>query len=286
MAHDQFGAPGSPEEVPAHDGAVMCDLRQGPRAGVISELQIRHPHVKHSVQQRARLHAAVGVGLPDKAGVGRQERNKFERGRQMHRRLAAQQHDGARAAVQGRHRAPGGRAGVKGRAGPGIPAIRAGNAKRAPQIAAVQGDGESGDQFQFVGDFGLRGEEAGLGAGVTQPGGAGLAVGATFMRTKAARGQHRARLRGIGPRAFRTAKAQGGRGFGVHNSNLRRAGARPSGAQPKIGQPEPAARHHDDRGDPAGHIGRCEEACRRQQNHQLAHPHFNRGRQHHHLMRE
>jgi hypothetical protein len=49
-----------------------------------------------------------------------------------------------------------------------VPALRTGDAEVAAEVAPTESDGEDGNEFEFIGDFDLGGENAGLGAGVTE----------------------------------------------------------------------------------------------------------------------
>jgi hypothetical protein len=48
-----------------------------------------------------------------------------------------------------------------------VPTFRAGDAEIAAQVASAEGDGKDGDEFEFIGDLDLGGEEAGFGTGMT-----------------------------------------------------------------------------------------------------------------------
>src|SRR6185437_11728268 len=161
MADDEFTVFMGPEEVLFDNVAIMGNFREARGASVIAEFEVGEPDVEHADEQRAGLGRAVGVGFPNEPGVRRHGSNEFERGGEVNGRFAAEQHDGARALAQSVAGFGGNRGSVEGLAGAGVPTGFASDAKSATEITTTEGDGEGGDEFKFVGDFGLRGKKTG-----------------------------------------------------------------------------------------------------------------------------
>jgi len=74
----------------------------------------------------------------------------------------------------------------KRRTSSGVPALAAGDAEVAPQIATAEGNGENGDELQFIGDIGLGVKDAGFRASATGAGFARETVRAAAMRAELA----------------------------------------------------------------------------------------------------
>jgi hypothetical protein len=108
----------------------------------------------------------------------------------MNGRLAAKEHDGARAVAQRFASIGRDGGGIEGLAGAGIPTGLAGDAKGAAKIAAAQRNGEGGDEFEFVGDFNVRGKETSVGAGVAKAVFTGQSIYAAIVRAEAAIAEH------------------------------------------------------------------------------------------------
>ena len=109
------------------------------------------------------------VGFPDELCFVRQRGNDFQHTRKVNGRLAAQNHDAARALFQRGPRLRRQRKRIERCAGARVPAFGASDTKGAPKIATAQRHAKGGNQFEFIRDFDLRNEDAGFGAGVAKP---------------------------------------------------------------------------------------------------------------------
>lgn len=135
----------------------------------------------------------MGIGFPNQLCRGGEFGHKLERRRQVNGRFPSQQHDRAGAFLECaagfcRHGWW-----VKSHAGARVPTWPAGDAEIAAQIASAERNGESRHQFQLIGQFELRAEEARFGAGMAKAVLANEPVNAAMVGAEMAIGQHVAR---------------------------------------------------------------------------------------------
>ncbi len=180
---------GHPDEVVGDGGPGLGgrgDGGEAPGAIGVAELEVGEPDIEQAGEERSGLFGEHGVGLEHQGHVVGQCGDQFEQGDDVEGGFAAEDHDGAGAALDGEAGEAGGFAGVDGGAGGGVPARLAGDAEIAAEVAAGEGDGEGRDQFQFIGHVGLGGETAGGGSGVAEAGGVGAAVGGAAVEAEVA----------------------------------------------------------------------------------------------------